>query len=746
MRKVVSLNQNWQFSKDGASFENVNVPHTWNNLDGQDGGADYYRAKCYYKKTINLEKTNGVVYLEFEGVNHIATVKLNGTLLGEHKGGFSTFRFDVTKIMKEGENLLEVEADNTDGLQVYPQAADFTFFGGIYRDVNVVYVNNTHFDLSYHGSKGVYVTPKVEGDKAEVAIESYILGDTAGAKINFEVVDKAGNVVVKKEVEASAMAKNSVTIENPVLWHGTENPYMYTLKATIIKGEEVLDNLEILFGVRSFKVCPERGFILNGKEYHLHGVSRHQDKKDKGWAIDHEDQDFDMELIKEVGATTIRLAHYQHNQYFYDLCDKEGMVLWAEIPFITSFLESKEARENTLSQMRELVVQNYNHPSIFFWGISNEITIAGETDELVENQKALVDLIHEYDTSRLTTIANVSFVDMESSQNTLTDVVSYNHYFGWYGGKLEENEKWIDEFHQKYPNVPIGISEYGAEGIMRLHSDEPKMRDYSEEYHAVYHEHMLKIFAERPFIWSTHQWNMFDFAADARDEGGVQGRNNKGLVSFDRQTKKDAFFLYKAYWNAKDKFVHITGRRYLDRHNLTSDIKVYSNEDEVVLVVNGKEYPAVKGEKIFIIKDVELKLGENTLVAKTKNATDEIKLNGVEKANESYVLPVEENEMSEGAKNWFLDLMKNNAGQEMTFNPEYLSVKDTLNDILANEEAKEMLMNIFASSGKMVINDGMLKMVGKMRMEIIMKMAGDKMPEGADLAINAKLQKIKKIK
>ncbi len=744
MRNVVLINENWQFSKDNATFENLNIPHTWNNLDGQDGGADYLRQKCYYKKSLELKKTDGKVYIEFEGVNHIATVSLNGTLLGEHKGGFSTFRFDVTNVMKDGENLLEVIADNTDGLQVYPQAADFTFFGGIYRDVNVIYVNETHFDLTFHGSKGIYVTPKVDGNNAEIEVESYILGDTAGTEIYFEILNANGEVVASETATANSTQKNTLTIENSTLWNGVHNPYIYTLKAKILKSGEVVDNVCVQFGVRTFSVCPERGFILNGKEYHLHGVSRHQDKFNKGWAIDKADQDFDMELIKEVGATTIRLAHYQHNQYFYDLCDKEGMVLWAEIPFITSFLETDEAKENTLSQMRELVLQNYNHPSIFFWGISNEITIGGETDALLENQKELVKVIHEYDTSRLTTIANVSFVDMESSQNTVTDVVSYNHYFGWYGGKLEENEKWIDEFHAKYPNIPIGISEYGAEGIMTLHSDTPKMRDYSEEYHAVYHEHMLKIFAERPFIWSTHQWNMFDFAADARDEGGVQGRNNKGLVSFDRQTKKDAFFLYKAYWNEKDKFVHITGRRYLDRHNLTSDIKVYSNEDEVVLTVNGKEYPAVKGEKIFVFKGVELALGENTLVAKTKNASDEIKLIGVEKANETYALPEEDNEMSEGAKNWFLDLMKENGTGEMTFDPAFLSIKDTLNDILAHEEGKEVLMQIFQSSGKMVVNDGMLKMVGKMKMEIIMKMAGDKMPEGIDKAINAKLQKIKK--
>ncbi len=741
MRKIVSINKSWEFSKDNATFETVNVPHTWNNLDGQDGGADYLRQKCYYKKNITVEKGDGKIYLEFEGVNHIANVKLNGKELGEHKGGFSTFRFDITDMAQDGENLLEVTADNSDGLQVYPQSADFTFFGGIYRNVNIIYVGKTHFDLEYFGGQGIYITPTVAGTGANVSVDTYLLGDTTGSKLEFEIIDASGAVVSRCDTTAVEKQKTDLAIENVTLWDGRKNPYLYTLCAKIIVDGEVSDNACIPFGVRNFSVDSDRGFILNGVECSLRGVSRHQDKYNKGWALETEDHELDMEIIKELGANTIRLAHYQHNQYFYDLCDREGMAIWAEIPFITAFMPTPEARENTVSQMTELVVQNYNHPSIFFWGISNEITIAGDSPELVDNQKTLAELINQLDTTRLTTIANVSFVDMESEQNKITDIVSYNHYFGWYGGKLKDNEEWIDAFHEKYPNIPLGISEYGAEGIMTLHSDNPRMRDYSEEYHAVYHEHMLKIFAERPFIWSTHQWNMFDFAADARDEGGVQGRNNKGLVSYDRTVKKDAFFLYKAYWNSEDEFVHIMGRRYLERHNRTTDIKVYSNSDEVCLSVNGKEYPPVKGDKIFVFTGVELSLGENVLKATTNSASDEIKLIGVESANETYILP--EEPVGEDVKNWFLDIMKEGS-EEMTFDPAYYSIKDTLNELLANETTKELLMTLFKSSGQKTVNPGMLKMVGKMKMEIILKMAGDKAPEGFDKAINKKLQKIKK--
>ncbi len=742
MRNTISFNDGWSFSKDNKSFETVTLPHTWNNLDGQDGGSDYLRQTCYYKKQFTLQKYDGRRFIEFGGVNHHAVVTLNGKTLGEHKGGFSTFRFDITDVVIEGQNELCVSADNSDGLMIYPQAADFTFFGGIYRNVKLIEVGNTYFDIETFGAQGIFVTPKRVGNYAEVSVRCNIKGDCSSAKLKLEILDDSGAVVCETESAAQAVTENRLELAAPRLWNGNKDPYMYSLRATILQGEASCDVSVVPFGVRDFRVDNERGFILNGEEYHLHGVSRHQDKQDKGWAISPADHEQDMALIKEVGATTIRLAHYQHDQYFYDLCDKEGMVIWAEIPFITTFMEGAEARENTLSQMAELVNQNYNHPGIFFWGITNEITIGGETDALVENQKALVDLVKKYDTTRLTTLANVSFVEMDSPQNFLTDILSYNHYYGWYGGKLTDNEEWIDEFHAKYPDRPLGISEYGAEGIMTLHSDTPKVRDYSEEYHAVYHEHMLKIFAERPFIWSTHQWNMFDFAADARDEGGVQGRNNKGLVSYDRTTKKDAYFIYKAYWNAADEFVHITGRRYFDRPSETVTIKVYSNQDEVCLTVNGTQYGPLKGDKIFLFENVALNMGENTLVATTKGATDEIKLNRVTTANESYALPQEE--PSEGAKNWFLDIMKDGAPAEMTFDPQYYSIKDKLNDILANPEATEMLMNIMQSNGKSVANPGMLKMVGNMKMEIILKMAGDKMPEGFATVINAKLQKIKK--
>lgn len=753
MRNITNINENWQFSKDGKDFAPVQLPHTWNNLDGQNGGANYLRQKCYYKKTLTLSPSDKKVFLEFQGVNHIANVSFNGKELGEHRGGFSTFRFDLTPHIKEGENLLEVSADNSEGLPVYPQQADFTFFGGIYRDVSIIEVGETHFDLEHYGAAGVYVTPTTLGGDADVSVLSYVKGDVDGAEVQAVIFDGEGKEIVKTTNPAQGEMTQKLVIPDPILWagrsEGKSHGYMYRLDIQIIKNDKVLDSQTIDFGVRAFAIDHEKGFVLNGDNYSLHGVSRHQCRQDKGWALSKEDQVEDMAIINEVGANTIRLAHYQHNQFFYDLCDKEGQVIWAEIPLITVFMEEEEAIQNTKTQMKELVLQNYNHPSICFWGISNEVTLAGETETLEKCQKELVELVQSLDKTRVTTLANISFVEMDSNQNFLTDVVGYNHYFGWYGGKLTDNEKWIDTFHEKYPNRPLAITEYGAEGILTLHSENPVCRDYTEEYHAVYHEHMLEIFQSRPFLWGTYQWNMFDFAADSRDEGGVAGRNNKGLVTFDRSTKKDAFFLYKAYWNEVDPFVHLCGRRFVDRPTETTTLKVYSNQSEVTLMVNGTEIATQKGTRVFVFPDVALNKGENTVkvTAKTESGTlltDEITLQRVDEPNPSYVVPVSaDDDGGEGARNWFLSLQEElGAVDEMTFDSAFFSLKDTLEEVMAHPEAGEVLRGMLGKGG--TFNEGMMKMLGKIKLEKIVDMAAEKFPEGVPALLNAKLQKIKK--
>ena len=701
MRTKVKFNEGWLFSKEAqnvesldlSKFASVSVPHTWNNLDGQDGGNDYYRGTCWYKKDFELTSADleSELYLEFEAIEATAVVYINNKEVCTHIGGFSTFRIHLNEYVQEGLNTIVLSADNDKSETVYPQQADFTFYGGIYRDVNLIKVNKTHFDLDYYGAPGVKVTPVLNEDgTATVEVEAYIT-NPQGLTVRFEV---DGEVKEVKDSEAKATFEMS----NPHLWNGRIDPYLYVLKATILDGEEVIDNLEVNFGVRSFRVDPETGFYLNGKPYHLHGVSRHQDRKDLGWAITEKEHEEDMKLIAEVGATTIRLAHYQHAQYFYDLCDKYGMIIWAEIPYISRHMD--DGKENVFSQMKELIVQNYNHPSIVCWGLSNEITMNGETPRLIEDHKELNEFVHNMDKTRLTTIANVTMTSMDSELCKIPDIISYNHYFGWYAGKVSQNGPWLDKFHKKHPNICIGLSEYGCECVLDWHTETPKQGDYSEEYQCYYHEEMLKTFAVRPFIWSTHVWNMFDFAADARDEGGVKGMNNKGLVTYDRKTKKDSFYLYKAYWNQDEKFVWIASKRFKERELDVIKVGVYTNLDEVTLTQNGEVVGTVEVKDHKATFEVKLVDGENTFVATSGECKDEAVFVKVESNNNKYVCP---NAASDSVTNWFDD-----TGKEVKLNlPEgYLNVNVPICDYVESPLAKQIAVTALGfakSSGKVAL-------------------------------------------
>ena len=343
-----------------------------------------------------------------------------------------------------------------------------------------------------------------------------------------------------------------------------------------------------------------------------------------------------MELIKEVGTNTIRLAHYQHDDYFYDLCDQYGMVVWAEIPFISKMYKAREAQENALSQLKELIIQNYNHPSIICWGVGNEITLKGTEDGQIEAFKELNELAKKLDQTRYTTLANMSYIDPNSEFNKITDIVSYNHYMGWYYDEVESSGPRLDQDRKNNPDLIFGVSEYGAEGNIYYHTDKPKQSDYSEEYQTFFHEHMAKVLMERKYLWATHIWNMFDFASDARDEGGVQGRNNKGLVTYDRKIKKDSFFIYKAYWS-KEPFVHICERRFEKRHKPTMNVKIFSNQKKVSLNVNGKDYGTIKGDKTFIFKDIPLEMGEHKVIATSGDLKDEVIFIRQEQPELSYI-------------------------------------------------------------------------------------------------------------
>lgn len=751
MRNIKIINEKWLFSKDAKSlpvsiptdWENKNLPYTWNEKDGQDGGNDYYRGKCYFAKV--LKKTDfpegEVFYLQFDGVNASAEVFFNGKCLVKHDGGYSTFRAALSDIRDE--NLLVVSVDNSPTDRVYPQMADFTFYGGIYRDVSIIGVGENHFDLDYYGGPGIQVTPVVKGADAVVTAKAFCKGE-----VRFEILD-GGKVILS----ATAQGENpeaEMIIENAHLWHGTVDPYLYTLRAVLLQDGTEIDEVSTRFGCRSFKVDPQKGFFLNGKEYPLRGVSRHQDRPGIGNALLPEHHKEDMELIREVGANTIRLAHYQHSQVFYDLCDEYGMVVWAEIPYISRHMPN--GYDNTVSQMKELIVQNYNHPSIVTWGLSNEISIGGAADEsLVKNHRKLNDLCHEMDKTRLTTLAAVTLCDPSEEYVQISDIVSYNHYFGWYGGTTDMNGPWFDDFHAKYPNRAVGLSEYGCEAL-NWHTSTPTQGDYTEEYQAYYHEELIKQIAERPFLWATHVWNMFDFAADARSEGGEDGMNHKGLVTFDRKYKKDSFYAYKAWLNP-EPMVHICAKRYVDRVEDMTKVTVYSNCEEVELFANGESLGKQKKDKYPFFYYTVKNSGETKLKAVAGSLSDESTIRKVDTPNEDYILKEESDVI-----NWF----------EISAPDGYLCISDTIGEIMATAKGKMVLLSVvlllvrkmkskkgngggdvagFSLSGvklnKSMISNG-LKMIKGFSIKRVCSMAKNLFTKEELLSINAKLNKIKK--
>ena len=597
MRRTQTIMKGWQFTDMSGNKTKLDLPHTWNALDGQDGGDDYKRGTCIYEKEVaapEYDQETESVYLQFHGVNASATVILNDKEVTTHDGGYSTFRVDVTDVLQDV-NKLVVKVDNSKNTRVYPQMADFTFYGGIYRNVEFLVVSKEHFDLDYCGSNAIKITPEVKDGKADVRVETYVK-DITGLEVRVKLLEADRTVVA----EANG---TDVTfhLENPHLWNGVFDPYLYTVEAELVRGDKVLDHIENTCGIRYFEFDPDKGFFLNGKSYPLHGVSRHQDWKAIGNAISYENMDQDMELIKEVGANTIRLAHYQHDQYYYDLCDKEGMVVWAEIPYISAHMP--EGRANTFSQMEELIAQNYNHPCICMWGVSNEITIKdNHRKDMLDNHHALQKFVKEMDPTRPTTLACYAMCTPFHPVTKITDIVAWNLYLGWYVPGLFLNDLFMKFYHFLYPNRCLGYSEYGAEGMPNLHSGRPHRGDNTEEYQNKYHEYMLECFKRHPFMWGTYVWNMFDFAADARNQGGEAGMNHKGLVTFDRKTKKDSFYLYKAYWNDKDPFIYMAGKRYQYRTEGRTEITVYSNQKEVSLYHNGKLLETKKGAHVFKFK------------------------------------------------------------------------------------------------------------------------------------------------
>ena len=519
-------------------------------------------------------------------------------------------------------------------------------------------------------------------------------------------------------------------IENVHLWDGVADPYLYSIAASLPDGDAVA----VHFGCRKIDFKPDTGFWLNGRNVRLVGAARHQDRAGLGNALTAAEHEEDMQILRDMGANTVRLAHYQHAQYFYDLCDKYGLVAWAEIPYITEHMP--EATANTLSQMEELVLQNYNHPSIICWGLSNEITVTtGVTENLTANHRLLNDLCHRLDVTRPTTMAHAFMLDPNDPFVQLPDICSYNLYYGWYLGELQQNDEFFDTFHKNHPDRVIGLSEFGADANPAYQSARPERGDWSESYQAVYHEHMLKMWSERPYIWAMHVWNGFDFGADGRGEGGKPGQNQKGLVTFDRKTKKDAYFIYKAYLSS-DPFVHLCGRRYVHRTESQTEIKVYSNQPRVTLFVDGKEFAAQDGDKIF--KFIVPISGTHEIKAVAGSCTDCMTITKADKPDPTY--------RAEGqVENWFdkpEELMKEG----------YYSIMDSMETLQKSPAANKLLSSLMVKAsnayGDVAKNvkmpPEMERQMARTSLRSILKQVAKSITPADVQQLNAALNKIKK--
>ncbi len=639
-RTSISLNSDWRFQfNDQAEFkkvklnqvakwENVSIPHTWNNLDGQDGGGNYRAGIGWYYREFKAVADNKNVYLRFEAANRDTEVYLNDKLVGKHEGGYSAFVFKINDYLSpSGINKLAVKVRNYERMQAnsLPNRADYTFFGGIYRDVSLVYTNKVHISTDDYASLGSYVKQKkVSPESAELEIKTLLKNDTTeqqAVQVKVTVLNDRGETVASTSGDyqlsptAGDTAMQTLLINQPHLWQGVEDPYLYTVHTDLYRENQLVDRVTQRLGLRFFSVDPNKGFFLNGKHLKLHGVNRHQDRLDKGWAISNEDIAEDIQIMLEMGVNSIRASHYQHAQRFFELCDEKGIILYAEIPFVDFMQDNEHYFENARQQMTELIRQNFHHSSVIFWGIGNETKESSNGTPSIKLLRELQPLAKKEDDSRLTNYAHNGTPNDEKI--FVADVSGWNRYAGWYSGEAPSIAKTIDDFHQKNPKRAFSLTEYGAGGSIVQHTDnyttrpDPRGPFHPEEYQSYYHEVYLKIIMDREWVFASWLWNMFDFAADHRDEGDTPGRNDKGLVTYDRKTKKDVFYLYKANWS-KEPFCYLTSKRYTKRQSASTLIKVYSNCDEVEAFLDGKSLGKKKGAYgIFTWEGIQLGRGEN---------------------------------------------------------------------------------------------------------------------------------------
>jgi beta-galactosidase len=647
IRHDTLLVDGWRFIKSdvaGAEQENFNdqswavvsIPHTWNAQDGQDGGNEYFRGTGFYRRHFSIEASEAgrQLFIHFDGVNTVTDVWVNGIFLGQHRGGFGMFRFEMTSAARVGgDNVLAVRVSNAAFSDVAPLTADFTFFGGIYRGVHVITVDPVHVRMGNFASPGIFLTASnVTATSATLTLRGEVFnGDTSARDIQVQTTvvgaDQSVLVVLDNLVHAEAQSFGPVSIQaniaNPHLWQGRDDPYVYTTYTVVSTGGQARDMIVQPLGFRSVRVDAEQGFFLNENYLDLHGVNRHQDLLDHGWATSRDDDDRDFNLIAEIGATAVRLAHYQHNQRVYDLTDQLGLVVWAEIANVDSVNTTPEYLATTQNQLLELIRQNYNHPSIVFWGIGNELGSGGGPDP-TSTVQSLNALARVEDPSWLTALATFSGVDGMTLRST-TDVIGYNVYLGWYMGSPSDFPDYIDSLHQSLSGRPLAVSEHGAGASVRQHQSPPSKPDpggpfHPGEWQSLFHETYWKAMKTRRYLWGKFVWNMFDFASDGRNEGDTPGRNDKGLVTYDRLTRKDAFYWYKVNWSGQPT-VYITERRYDPRPGGNITVRVYSNLAQIELKVNGASQGVQTGADHIFSFNITLTPGTTAFVEACGNAS-----------------------------------------------------------------------------------------------------------------------------
>jgi len=644
-RQMIPLNTGWQFYfaynfEQGIKKEQVTLPHTWNAKEVLQGIADYKRTSAIYENTLHVsqEWANKRLFLHFEGVNNVANVFINHKMIAEHRGGYTAFSVEITNDLKPGDNLITVQVSNAYRLDVIPLHGDFNSYGGIHRPVSLLVTERNCISPLDYGSPGVYLKQKnVTQQLAEVEVLTKLsLTNRKDLRLRTTVYDQQKQQIKTITSEITALegqdVKQSLMIDKPHLWNAKADPYLYQVKVELLHDGNIIDEVVQPLGFRYFSVDPDKGFFLNGRYLDLYGVGRHEDLSGKGSALGDMDQDRDMDLIKELGATAVRLTHYPHSKHFYDLCDRNGIVLWSEIPFVgpggytgTGYVKNTDLENNIKQTLTELIRQNYNHPSICFWGLFNELNF--NYDDPEPFIKSLNDLAKKEDPDRLTTLAS----NLETKYFTdLTDVMAWNKYFGWYGGKFEEIGSWADQAHKELPAKPIAISEYGAGASPFKHTEkltapEAKGKFHPEEWQTAFHERYWSELKLRPFIWGKFIWVLADFGSSIRTEGDKDGINDKGLVTYDRKIKKDAFYFYKANWNPVP-MLYIAERRNNIRHTALTSIKIFTNVPSATLWVNGKLLGThIKNDLNTILwSGVRLKKGQNNIVVKAVSGGKEI--------------------------------------------------------------------------------------------------------------------------